>query len=138
MFGPQGTGFFLLLIALFAGLLVWVALTKFVVFRVLAACLAFLPAMAFGIAAVEPGMFRTDWAGRSMVRAPRTIADYDALFEPIRAARAAATGGRNLHPRSISSWRKFAASADASSTTHPMARRMAVFVAGLKTFSSPR
>ncbi len=53
MFGPQGTGFFLLLIVLFAGLLVWVALTKFVVFRVLAACLAFLPAMAFGIAAVN-------------------------------------------------------------------------------------
>jgi enterochelin esterase-like enzyme len=38
---------------LFAALLVWVALTKFVVFRVLAACLAFLPAMAFGIAAVN-------------------------------------------------------------------------------------
>ena len=53
MFGPQGTGFFLLLIVVFAALLVWVALTKYVVFRVLAACLAFLPAMAFGIAAVN-------------------------------------------------------------------------------------
>ena len=53
MFGPQGTGFFLLLIVLFAALLVWVALTQYVVFRVLAACLAFLPAMAFGIAAVN-------------------------------------------------------------------------------------
>lgn len=48
----------------------------------------------FGIAvtAVEPGMFRTDWAGRSMVRAGRSIADYDALIEPIRAGRAARSG----------------------------------------------
>ena len=53
MFEPQGTGFFLLLIAAFAALLVWVALTKQVVFRVLAACLAFLPAMVFGVAAVN-------------------------------------------------------------------------------------
>jgi NAD(P)-dependent dehydrogenase (short-subunit alcohol dehydrogenase family) len=34
-----------------------------------------------------PGSFRTDWAGRSMVRTDRTIADYDALFDPIRQAR---------------------------------------------------
>ncbi len=53
MFGPQGTGFFLLLMVAFGALLVWVALTKQVVFRVLAACLAFLPAMVFGIAAVN-------------------------------------------------------------------------------------
>jgi enterochelin esterase-like enzyme len=53
VFEPQGTGFFLLLIVVFGALLVWVALAKHVVFRVLAACLAFLPAMAFGIAAVN-------------------------------------------------------------------------------------
>jgi enterochelin esterase-like enzyme len=53
VFGPQGTGFFLLLVAVFAGLIVWVALAKQVVFRVLAACLAFVPAMAFGIASVN-------------------------------------------------------------------------------------
>lgn len=48
----------------------------------------------FGIfvTAVEPGMFRTDWAGRSMVRAPRSISDYDAIFDPLRAARAARDG----------------------------------------------
>ncbi|MFI1993740.1 oxidoreductase [Actinoplanes sp. NPDC020271] len=48
----------------------------------------------FGIrvTAVEPGSFRTDWAGRSMTRAERTIADYDALFEPIRDARRTASG----------------------------------------------
>jgi enterochelin esterase-like enzyme len=53
VFGPQGTGFFLLLMVVFGGLLVWVALAKQVVFRVLAACLAFIPAMVFGIAAVN-------------------------------------------------------------------------------------
>jgi NAD(P)-dependent dehydrogenase (short-subunit alcohol dehydrogenase family) len=48
----------------------------------------------FGIAvtAVAPGSFRTDWAGRSMHRAPRTIADYDALFDPVRQAREAKSG----------------------------------------------
>jgi NAD(P)-dependent dehydrogenase (short-subunit alcohol dehydrogenase family) len=34
-----------------------------------------------------PGSFRTDWAGRSMVRTERSIADYDPLFDPIRQAR---------------------------------------------------
>jgi enterochelin esterase-like enzyme len=53
VFGPQGTGFFLLLIVVFGGLLVWVALARQIVFRVLAACLAFLPAMVFGVAAVN-------------------------------------------------------------------------------------
>jgi NAD(P)-dependent dehydrogenase (short-subunit alcohol dehydrogenase family) len=54
----------------------------------------------FGIAVtgVEPGMFRTDWAGRSMVRAQRKIADYDALFEPIRAARQARSGNQPGDP----------------------------------------
>jgi NAD(P)-dependent dehydrogenase (short-subunit alcohol dehydrogenase family) len=49
---------------------------------------------SFGIfvTALEPGQFRTDWAGRSMVRAPRAIADYDTVFEPIRAARVAKSG----------------------------------------------
>jgi enterochelin esterase-like enzyme len=53
MFEPQGAGFFLLLMVIFAALVIWVALAKQVVFRVLAACLAFVPAMAFGIAAVN-------------------------------------------------------------------------------------
>nr|WP_315249868.1 oxidoreductase [uncultured Duganella sp.] len=48
----------------------------------------------FGIhvTAVAPGSFRTDWAGRSMVRSERSITDYDALFDPIRATRAARSG----------------------------------------------
>ena len=48
----------------------------------------------FGIhvTAVAPGSFRTDWAGRSMARTARSIADYDALFDPIRTARAEKSG----------------------------------------------
>jgi NAD(P)-dependent dehydrogenase (short-subunit alcohol dehydrogenase family) len=48
----------------------------------------------FGIrvTALAPGQFRTDWAGRSMDRTPRSIADYDAVMDPIRAARQAKSG----------------------------------------------
>ncbi len=48
----------------------------------------------FGIAvtAVAPGSFRTDWAGRSMTRTPRSISDYDAIFDPIRKAREEKSG----------------------------------------------
>jgi len=55
---------------------------------------------AFGIrvTAIEPGSFRTDWAGRSMTRAERSIEDYDALFEPIRAARISASGNQLGNP----------------------------------------
>jgi NAD(P)-dependent dehydrogenase (short-subunit alcohol dehydrogenase family) len=44
------------------------------------------------VTAVAPGGFRTDWAGRSMQRSPRTIADYDAMFDPIRETRQARSG----------------------------------------------
>jgi len=44
------------------------------------------------VTAVAPGSFRTDWAGRSMTRTPRSIADYDALFDPIRHAREKKSG----------------------------------------------
>jgi enterochelin esterase-like enzyme len=50
---PQGTLFFLLLMVAFGALVLWLVLTKQVVFRVFAACLAFIPAMVFGIAAVN-------------------------------------------------------------------------------------
>jgi NAD(P)-dependent dehydrogenase (short-subunit alcohol dehydrogenase family) len=48
----------------------------------------------FGIrvTALAPGQFRTDWAGRSMDRTPRSIADYDAVMDPIRAGRQAKSG----------------------------------------------
>jgi len=49
---------------------------------------------SFGIhvTALAPGQFRTDWAGRSMDRAPRSIPAYDAIMDPIRAARQAKSG----------------------------------------------
>ncbi|HDR9836550.1 TPA: oxidoreductase [Burkholderia multivorans] len=48
--------------------------------------------LGIAVTAVAPGSFRTDWAGRSMVRTPRSIADYDGLFDPVRAARVARSG----------------------------------------------
>ncbi|WP_440981523.1 oxidoreductase [Shinella sumterensis] len=44
------------------------------------------------VATLCPGSFRTDWAGRSMIRTQRSIADYDALFNPIREGRQAKSG----------------------------------------------
>jgi NAD(P)-dependent dehydrogenase (short-subunit alcohol dehydrogenase family) len=44
------------------------------------------------VTAIEPGPFRTDWSGRSMAHAVRRISDYDASYEPIRAARSTANG----------------------------------------------
>lgn len=54
----------------------------------------------FGIhvTAIEPGSFRTDWAGRSMTRAARTIDDYDELFDPLREARQKASGNQLGNP----------------------------------------
>lgn len=54
----------------------------------------------FGIhvTAIEPGSFRTDWAGRSMTRIERSIDDYDELFNPIRAARVRASGNQLGNP----------------------------------------
>lgn len=46
------------------------------------------------VTAVEPGSFRTEWAGRSMTRIERSIDDYDELFEPIRKARQNAHGNQ--------------------------------------------
>ena len=50
------------------------------------------------VTAIEPGSFRTDWAGRSMNRAERSIADYDALFDPIRTARINVSGNQLGNP----------------------------------------
>ncbi|OLF53503.1 oxidoreductase [Pseudomonas chlororaphis] len=51
------------------------------------------------VTAVAPGSFRTDWAGRSMQRTPRSIADYDASFDPVRQARQAKSGKQLGDPR---------------------------------------
>lgn len=54
----------------------------------------------FGIhvTAIAPGQFRTDWAGRSMDRTPRSIPDYDAVMDPIRAGRQAKSGNQPGDP----------------------------------------
>jgi NAD(P)-dependent dehydrogenase (short-subunit alcohol dehydrogenase family) len=39
------------------------------------------------VTAIAPGSFRTEWAGRSMVRSERFISDYDAVFDPVRKRR---------------------------------------------------
>ena len=48
----------------------------------------------FGIyvTALAPGSFRTEWAGKSMIRSDRSIADYDPLFVPVRRAREQKSG----------------------------------------------
>jgi NAD(P)-dependent dehydrogenase (short-subunit alcohol dehydrogenase family) len=51
------------------------------------------------VTAVAPGSFRTDWAGRSMQRTPRSIADYNASFDPVRKAREEKSGKQLGDPR---------------------------------------
>ncbi len=53
MLEPQSTGLFVLLIVVFGGLTWWMVVTRQPVFRLLAACLAFIPAMLFGVVAVN-------------------------------------------------------------------------------------
>lgn len=48
--------------------------------------------LGIDVTAVAPGSFRTDWAGRSMVRTPRSIGDYDAVFDPVRTRRQEVSG----------------------------------------------
>jgi short-subunit dehydrogenase len=54
----------------------------------------------FGIkvTAVEPGGFRTEWAGGSMHRGERSIADYDMLITPLRVARQERSGKQTGDP----------------------------------------
>jgi NAD(P)-dependent dehydrogenase (short-subunit alcohol dehydrogenase family) len=51
------------------------------------------------VTAVAPGSFRTNWAGRSMVRAASQIPDYEPVFGPQRSARHAANGNQLGDPR---------------------------------------
>ncbi|WP_428483851.1 oxidoreductase [Rhodopila sp.] len=55
----------------------------------------------FGIhvTAIEPGPFRTAWAGSSMVRAKRSIPDYDEVFAPVRRNREGYSGQQPGDPR---------------------------------------
>jgi len=51
------------------------------------------------VTAVAPGGFRTDWAGRSMIRKERSIADYDAVFDPVRKRRQEMSGRQVGDPK---------------------------------------
>jgi NAD(P)-dependent dehydrogenase (short-subunit alcohol dehydrogenase family) len=55
-------------------------------------------ALGIHVTAVEPGSFRTDWAGRSLVRTERKIGDYDAVFEPLRKRRLEINGKQPGNP----------------------------------------
>ncbi|KPG93612.1 short-chain dehydrogenase [Pseudomonas sp. RIT-PI-q] len=44
------------------------------------------------VTAVAPGSFRTEWAGRSMIRSDRSLNDYDSVFDPVRKAREEKSG----------------------------------------------
>lgn len=50
------------------------------------------------VTALAPGQFRTDWAGRSMQRTPRSIADYDDVMIPVREGRMAKSGKQQGDP----------------------------------------
>jgi NAD(P)-dependent dehydrogenase (short-subunit alcohol dehydrogenase family) len=51
------------------------------------------------VTSVAPGGFRTDWAGRSLIRKERSIADYDAVFEPARKRRQDMSGKQVGDPK---------------------------------------
>ncbi|HEX4661624.1 MAG TPA: alpha/beta hydrolase-fold protein [Streptosporangiaceae bacterium] len=53
MLEPQSTLFFVLLVLVFGALTWCLAVSRHMAFRILAACLAFIPAMVFGVAAVN-------------------------------------------------------------------------------------
>jgi enterochelin esterase-like enzyme len=53
MLGPQSTVLFVLLVLLFGGLIWWLVVTMRLALRIVAACLAFFMAMAFGVLAVN-------------------------------------------------------------------------------------
>jgi NAD(P)-dependent dehydrogenase (short-subunit alcohol dehydrogenase family) len=74
----------------------------------------------FGIhvTALAPGQFRTDWAGRSMERTPRSIADYDAVMDPIRTARQAKSGRQPGDPAKAARALLLLVEADSPPTRH--------------------
>ena len=53
MLEPQSTVFLVLLVVAFGALMWWLIVSRRMLLRIIAACLAFIPAMAFGVAAVN-------------------------------------------------------------------------------------
>lgn len=54
--------------------------------------------LGISVTAFAPGQFRTDWAGSSMERGPRSLTHYDAIVDPQRAARMAKDGTQSGDP----------------------------------------
>lgn len=87
MLEPPSTRLFVLLMVVFGGLIWWLLVTRQPVLRLLAACLAFVPAMLFGVVAVNKY-----GAGRAAGRRP-------ALKLTVLTRQYAATAGRRVsHP----------------------------------------
>ncbi|MGW3201679.1 oxidoreductase [Streptomyces sp. NPDC001118] len=61
--------------------------SKFAVEGIAATLASEVAPFGIHVTAIEPGSFRTDWAGRSMHRVESTIADYDLVFAPVRERR---------------------------------------------------
>ena len=61
--------------------------SKFAVEGIAATLAQEVAPLGIHVTAIEPGSFRTDWAGRSMDRVESTIADYEPVFAPIRERR---------------------------------------------------
>jgi len=106
---PQSAGLFVLLLGVFCALLVWLALTKEPVFRVLAACLAFIPAMLFGMAAVNKyydyyqswGAVAADFGGQGLSTLPSVPAGISsqqltAMLDKVTSSKLAASDGQAL------------------------------------------
>jgi NAD(P)-dependent dehydrogenase (short-subunit alcohol dehydrogenase family) len=61
--------------------------TKFALEGLAGSLRAEVASLGINVTVIEPGSFRTDWAGRSLTRVERSIADYDEIMDPIRATR---------------------------------------------------
>jgi NAD(P)-dependent dehydrogenase (short-subunit alcohol dehydrogenase family) len=72
--------------------------SKFAVEGIAASLAQEVADLGIHVTAIEPGAFRTDWAGRSMDRVESTIADYTPIFAPIREHRLAMSGRQPGNP----------------------------------------
>ncbi|MGP4087995.1 oxidoreductase [Streptomyces sp. KR55] len=72
--------------------------SKFAVEGIAATLAQEVAPLGIHVTAIEPGSFRTDWAGRSMHRVESTIADYDKIFAATRERRLAMSGHQLGNP----------------------------------------
>ncbi len=61
--------------------------SKFAVEGIAATLAQEVAPLGIHVTAIEPGSFRTDWAGRSMDRVESTVADYEPILVPVRERR---------------------------------------------------